>query len=229
MEWRKVLLVDDEPDILEILAYNLKQEGYEPILASDGLEALELARRHQPATIVLDIMMPKLDGIETCRRLRAAPETKESFIIFLTARSEEYVELVGFEAGADDFIVKPVRPKALLSRLKALQRRAGPAQKLEFGSIRIEPSEYTVYKAHKPITLSRKEFELLFTLASRPYKYFTRDMLLDRIWGADSYVTPRTVDVHVRKIREKIGPAYIETLKGVGYRFVPYPEKTEST
>ncbi len=228
MEWRKVLLVDDEPDILEILAYNLRQEGYEPILAADGLQALELARQHHPATIVLDIMMPKLDGIETCRRLRTAQETKDSFIIFLTARSEEYVELAGFEAGADDFIVKPVRPKALISRLKALQRRTGPAQKLEFGAIRIEPSEYTVYKANAPIPLSRKEFELLLTMASRPYKYFTRDMLLDRIWGAGSYVTPRTVDVHVRKVREKIGADYIETLKGVGYRFVPYPEKSES-
>ena len=223
MQWRKVLVVDDEPDMLEILGYNLRQEGYEPLLASDGKEALALAKAHQPATILLDIMMPGMDGIELCKRLRAMPETKESFIIFLTARSEEYVEMAGFEAGADDFLVKPIRPRALLSRLKALERRLTTPQRIEVGPLRLEPEEYTVYKHGQPIPLSKKEFELLATLMSRPYKYFSREMLLERIWGPDTYVIPRTVDVHIRKIREKIGAEYIETLKGVGYRFVPEP------
>jgi two-component system alkaline phosphatase synthesis response regulator PhoP len=223
MQWRKVLVVDDEPDILEILAYNLRQEGYEPLLASDGKEAIALAQQHQPAILILDIMMPGMDGIELCKRLRAMNETKESFIIFLTARSEEYVEMAGFEAGADDFLVKPIRPRSLLSRLKALERRVTSPERIEAGGLRLEPEEYAVYKGDQPIHLSKKEFELLSMLASRPYKYFSREMLLDRVWGPDSYVIPRTVDVHIRKIREKIGPEYIETLKGVGYRFVPEP------
>ena len=223
MQWRKVLVVDDEPDMLEILGYNLRQAGYEPLLSEDGHKALELARQHQPATILLDIMMPGLDGIEVCKRLRSMPETKDSFIIFLTARSEEYVEMAGFEAGADDFLVKPIRPRALLSRLKAIERRVATPQRIEAGPLRLEPEEYTVYKNNQPIPLSKKEYELLATLMSRPYKYFSRDMLLERIWGPDTYVIPRTVDVHIRKIREKIGPEYIETLKGVGYRFVTEP------
>lgn len=221
---RKVLVVDDEPDVLEILAYNLRQEGYEPLLAENGEEALALAQRHQPAMVLLDIMMPGIDGLEVCRRLRALPETRESYIIFLTARAEEYAEMAGFEAGADDYLVKPIRPKALLSRLKALARRATPLQKLQFLGLEIVPEEYAVHKQGQVIPLSKKEFELLFTLASKPYKYFSRDMLLDRIWGPESYVVPRTVDVHIKKLREKIGAEYIETLKGVGYRFVPEPE-----
>ena len=224
MQWRKVLVVDDEPDMLEILGYNLRQAGYEPLLSEDGQKALELARQHQPATILLDIMMPGMDGIEVCKRLRSMPETKDSFIIFLTARSEEYVEMAGFEAGADDFLVKPIRPRALLSRLKAMERRSTTPQRVEAGPLRLEPDEYAVYKNNQPIPLSKKEYELLATLMSRPYKYFSRDMLLERIWGPDTYVIPRTVDVHIRKIREKIGPEYIETLKGVGYRFVTEPD-----
>jgi len=224
VQWRKVLVVDDEPDMLEILGYNLRQAGYEPLLSEDGQKALELARQHQPATILLDIMMPGMDGIEVCKRLRSMPETKDSFIIFLTARSEEYVEMAGFEAGADDFLVKPIRPRALLSRLKAMERRSTTPQRVEAGPLRLEPDEYAVYKNNQPIPLSKKEYELLATLMSRPYKYFSRDMLLERIWGPDTYVIPRTVDVHIRKIREKIGPEYIETLKGVGYRFVTEPD-----
>jgi len=227
---RKVLVVDDEPDVLEILAYNLRQEGYEPLTAEEGQTALELARLHQPSLILLDIMMPGMDGLEVCRQLRKLPETRESHIIFLTARSEEFAEMAGFEAGADDFLVKPIRPKALLSRLKALARRAAPLQKLQFPGLEIVPDEYAVHKQGQVIPLSKKEFELLFVLASRPYKYFSRDTLLDRVWGSDTYVIPRTVDVHIRKLREKIGSQYIETLKGVGYRFVPEPEglKTSS-
>lgn len=223
---RKVLVVDDEPDVLEILAYNLRQEGYEPLLASGGEEALSLAQKHQPALVLLDIMMPGMDGLEVCRRLRQLPETRESYVIFLTARSEEFAELAGFEAGADDFLVKPIRPKALLSRIKALSRRASPLQKLQFPGLEIVPDEYAVHKGGQSIPLSKKEFELLFALASRPYKYFSRDVLLDRVWGTDTYVIPRTVDVHIRKLREKIGPDYIETLKGVGYRFVPEPDQS---
>ncbi len=210
--------------MLEILGYNLRQAGYEPLLSEDGQKALELARQHQPATILLDIMMPGMDGIEVCKRLRSMPETKDSFIIFLTARSEEYVEMAGFEAGADDFLVKPIRPRALLSRLKAMERRSTTPQRVEAGPLRLEPDEYAVYKNNQPIPLSKKEYELLATLMSRPYKYFSRDMLLERIWGPDTYVIPRTVDVHIRKIREKIGSEYIETLKGVGYRFVTEPD-----
>ncbi|GIV25523.1 MAG: DNA-binding response regulator [Bacteroidia bacterium] len=227
---RKVLIVDDEPDVLEVLAYNLRQEGYEPLTAEDGQKALELARVHQPSLILLDIMMPGMDGLEVCRQLRKLPETRESHIIFLTARSEEYAEMAGFEAGADDFLVKPIRPKALISRLKALSRRAAPLQKLQFPGLEIVPDEFAVHKQGQVIPLSKKEFEVLFVLASRPYKYFSRDALLDRVWGTDTYVIPRTVDVHIRKLREKIGSEYIETLKGVGYRFVPEPEtlKTQS-
>ncbi|MCS7153395.1 MAG: response regulator transcription factor [Bacteroidia bacterium] len=225
---RKVLVVDDEPDVLEILSYNLKQEGYEPLLAEDGEKALSLAQQHQPSVIVLDIMMPGIDGLEVCRRLRKLPETRESYIIFLTARSEEFAELAGFEAGADDFLVKPVRPRSLLSRLKALARRAAPLQRLQFPGIEIVPDEYAVHKEGQVIPLSKKEFELLFALASRPYKYFSRDALLDRVWGSDTYVIPRTVDVHIRKLREKIGAGYIETLKGVGYRFVPEPQEEQN-
>lgn len=221
---RKVLLVDDEVDVLEILAYNLRQEGYEPLTAEDGQAALELARTHQPSLILLDIMMPGMDGLEVCRQLRKLPETRESHIIFLTARSEEFAEMAGFEAGADDFLVKPIRPKALISRLKALSRRAAPLQKLQFPGLEIVPDEYAVHKQGQVIPLSKKEFEVLFVLASRPYKYFSRDTLLDRVWGTDTYVIPRTVDVHIRKLREKIGSEFIETLKGVGYRFVPEPE-----
>lgn len=225
---RKVLVVDDERDALEILAYNLKQEGYEPLLAEEGESALRLAVQHQPSVILLDIMMPGIDGLELCRQLRGLPETRESYIIFLTARSEEVAELAGFEAGADDFIVKPIRPRALLSRLKALSRRAAPMHKLQFPGLEIVPEEYAVHKQGQIIPLSKKEFELLFVLASKPYKYFSRDTLLERIWGTDSYVIPRTVDVHIRKLREKIGAEYIETLKGVGYRFVPEPVKAHS-
>lgn len=221
---RKVLLVDDEVDVLEILAYNLRQEGYEPLTTEDGQAALELARTHQPSLILLDIMMPGMDGLEVCRQLRKLPETRESHIIFLTARSEEFAEMAGFEAGADDFLVKPIRPKALISRLKALSRRAAPLQKLQFPGLEIVPDEYAVHKQGQVIPLSKKEFEVLFVLASRPYKYFSRDTLLDRVWGTDTYVIPRTVDVHIRKLREKIGSEFIETLKGVGYRFVPEPE-----
>ncbi|TAE59378.1 MAG: response regulator [Bacteroidetes bacterium] len=223
MSQSKVLIVDDEADILELLAYNLEKEGYVVLRALDGEEAIRIARQESPDLILLDIMMPRMDGIETCRRLREMPETREAYIVFLTARSEEYSEVAGFEAGADDFIPKPIKPRVLLSRLKAVMRREIPAE-AETGIIRVRDleivkDEYLVKHHSGNLTLPRKEFELLFFLASRPGKVFSREKLLEHVWG-DVYVVDRTVDVHVRKLREKIGEDYIQTIKGVGYKFV---------
>ncbi|MGQ9863779.1 MAG: response regulator [Bacteroidia bacterium] len=221
---RRVLLVDDEPDVLEILSFNLQQEGYEVYTAQDGKEAVEKARHYKPALILLDVMLPKQDGIETCRQLRGIPELRDAFIVFLTARGEEYTELAGFEAGADDYIVKPIRARALLSRLKALGRRsATPLGRLSYTDLEIVPDEHAVYVKGRPITLSKKEFELLYFLASKPYKIFSREQILDSVWGRDAVVIDRTVDVHIRKVREHIGEGYIQTVKGVGYKFVPEP------
>ena len=222
MSQTKVLIVDDEIDILDLLEYNLEKEGYKVIRAMDGEEAIDLARKHKPDMILLDIMMPKLDGIETCRRIRAIKGMKKVFIVFLTARSEEYSELAGFEVGADDYISKPVKPRVLLSRLRAILRRdmAEPQDAiLKIHDLEIIRDEYIVKKKDKVITLPRKEFELLQYLASHPGKVFKRDKLLEKVWG-DVFVVDRTVDVHVRKLREKIGDSYIETIKGVGYKFV---------
>jgi two-component system alkaline phosphatase synthesis response regulator PhoP len=220
---QKVLIVDDEPDILEILEYNLEKEGYSVRTAGNGKKAVEEAKSFHPDLILLDIMMPEQDGVETCRQLREIPEVQNSFIIFLTARAEEYSEIAAFDVGADDYIIKPIKPRALMSRLTALFRRENKkkkvSSKISIGNLEIDRASYTVNLGEEQITLPKKEFELLFFLAQHPKKVFSRDDLLQNIWGSDVYVLARTVDVHVRKVREKIGEGYITTVKGVGYKF----------
>ncbi len=220
----KVLVVDDDSDIVELLEYNLVKEGYFVVTASNGKKAIEVTKDFIPDLILLDIMMPQMDGIETGRLLRQNPAIKNTYILFLTARSEEYSEVAAFEVGADDYITKPIKPRALMSRINALFRRE--AQKAESGDrieildLTINRKNYTVTQGEsKSIVLPKKEFELLFFLAQTPNKVFSRDELLQKIWGADIYVLERTVDVHIRKLREKIGENYIKTLKGVGYMF----------
>jgi two-component system alkaline phosphatase synthesis response regulator PhoP len=219
----KVLIVDDEADILDLLEYNLEKEGYLVFRATDGAEALKIAQRERPDLVLLDIMMPHTDGIETCRQMRRIPQLKEIFIVFLTARAEEYSELAGFEAGADDYISKPIKPKVLMSRLRAILRRDQPAGEslthLKVHDLEIMRDEYIVLKSGAQLVLPRKEFELLFFLAARPGKVFSREKLLEQVWG-DVFVVDRTVDVHVRKLREKLGEGYIQTVKGVGYKFL---------
>jgi two-component system, OmpR family, alkaline phosphatase synthesis response regulator PhoP len=221
----KILIVDDDPDILEMLEYNLEKEGYEVKAVSDGIKALEEAPIFKPDLILLDIMMPQIDGIETATRLRKNPDFKKTFILFLTARSEEYSEVAAFNVGADDYIVKPIKPQALLSRLKALLRRdslANPEKnstELIAGELVINKKNHSVLLAGKSLSLPKKEFELLFFLAQNPDKVFNRDEILQKIWGVDVFVVERTVDVHIRKLREKIGDSYIKTLKGIGYMF----------
>ncbi|OJV13761.1 MAG: DNA-binding response regulator [Dyadobacter sp. 50-39] len=220
----KVLVVDDDSDIVELLEYNLTKEGYSVLTASNGRKAIDIAKVFVPDLILLDIMMPQLDGIETGRILRQNPDIKNTYILFLTARSEEYSEVAAFEVGADDYITKPIKPRALMSRINALFRRE--AQKAESGDtieildLSINRKNYTVTQGgEKSTVLPKKEFELLFFLAQTPNKVFSRDELLQKIWGADIYVLERTVDVHIRKLREKLGDSYIKTLKGVGYMF----------
>lgn len=220
----KVLVVDDDSDIVELLEYNLTKEGYSVLTASNGKKAIDIAKVFVPDLILLDIMMPQLDGIETGRILRQNPDIKNTYILFLTARSEEYSEVAAFEVGADDYITKPIKPRALMSRINALFRRE--AQKAESGDtieildLSINRKNYTVTQGgEKSTVLPKKEFELLFFLAQTPNKVFSRDELLQKIWGADIYVLERTVDVHIRKLREKLGDSYIKTLKGVGYMF----------
>jgi two-component system alkaline phosphatase synthesis response regulator PhoP len=219
----KVLVVDDEPDILELLQYNLIKEGYEVKTAPDGKKALEVAKDFVPNLILMDIMMPSIDGVETGRRMREMPELSSTYIIFLTARAEEYSEVAAFDIGADDYITKPIKPRALMSRIGALFRRESkktkPDDKVTIGDLMIDRKSYTVFNKGVPVTLPKKEFELLFFLAQNPNKVFSRDDLLQNIWGTDVYVLARTVDVHIRKVREKIGEGYIKTVKGVGYKF----------
>ncbi len=219
----RVLVVDDESDIQELLKYNLVNEGYEVKTTSDGMRAVEIAKDFQPHLILLDIMMPKQDGVETCRQLRDSPDLSNVFIIFLTARSEEYSEVAAFEMGADDYINKPIKPRALVSRINALFRRESKKRKesntVAIGDLLVDRSSYTVTVDQQKINLPKKEFELLYFLAQNPGKVFSRDELLQNIWGTDVYVLARTVDVHIRKVREKIGDGYIVTVKGVGYKF----------
>ena len=219
----KVLIVDDEEDILELLKYNLEKEGYLVKTALDGREGVKIAKKFIPDLILLDIMMPKQDGVETCRQLREIPDLNGTYITFLTARSEEYSEVAAFEVGADDYITKPIKPRALMSRLKALFRREGMKKDdkdiIEIGGLSINRTSYTVNVNDNPVTLPKKEFELLYHLAQNPNKVFNRDELLQNIWGTDVYVLARTVDVHIRKVREKIGEGFISTVKGVGYKF----------
>jgi two-component system alkaline phosphatase synthesis response regulator PhoP len=221
---QKILIVDDEPDILELVEYNLKKEGYQVFTASNGQEGIALAKRVHPDLIVLDIMMPKMDGIEACRLMRAIPEFKNTFMVFLTARSEEYSEIAGFNVGADDYIAKPIKPRALVSRINAILRRNNSSDevsenKIEIGDLVIDREAYLVFQAGEKIVLAKKEFELLYLLASKPGKVYTRESILKNIWEDSVVVTNRTIDVHIRKVREKLGENYVSTVKGVGYKF----------
>ncbi len=219
----KVLVVDDEEPILELLKYNLEKEGYEVKVASNGHLGVEIAKKFKPDVVLLDIMMPQMDGVETCRQLRAMPDLINTFIVFLTARSEEYSEVAAFDVGADDYITKPIKPRALMSRIQALLRRDSKGKTssgmITQGDLVIDRTSYTIRLQGREINLPKKEFELLFFLAQHPNKVFSRDDLLQNIWGSDVYVLARTVDVHIRKVREKIGDDYIATVKGVGYKF----------
>lgn len=219
-----ILLVDDEPDILEIVGYNLSLEGYKVITGENGLEAVKLAREHNPQLIILDVMMPKMDGVEACEQIRKIPELSETIITFLTARGEDYSQMAGFDAGADDYITKPIKPKVLVSKVKALLRRFKKSDTasnvIQEGGLTINRDEYKVVQDDKEFMLPRKEFELLYLLASKPGRVFKREEILDQIWGNDVVVGGRTIDVHIRKLREKIGDDRIQTIKGVGYKFV---------
>jgi two-component system alkaline phosphatase synthesis response regulator PhoP len=222
-QMHKVLVVDDEEPILELLKYNLEKNGYEVKTAQDGARAVDIAKRFIPDLVLLDIMMPKMDGVETCRQLRDLPELQKMFVVFLTARSEEYSEVAAFDIGADDYITKPIKPRALMSRISALFRRdskkTSPANIITIGDLTIDRTSYTISVKGNEINLPKKEFELLYFLAQNPNKVFSREDLLQNIWGTDVYVLARTVDVHIRKVREKIGEDYITTVKGVGYKF----------
>lgn len=214
-------MVDDEEPIRELLKYNLQKTGFEVKTAGDGEQAVDIAKKFLPDVVLLDIMMPKMDGVETCRRLRDNPQLQNTFIIFLTARSEEYSEVAAFDVGADDYITKPIKPRALISRIQALFRRnqKKSPEAVVAGDLIIDRGSYTVKLNGREISLPKKEFELLFFLAQNPNKVFSREELLQNIWGSDVYVLARTVDVHIRKVREKIGDDYITTVKGVGYKF----------
>ena len=219
-----ILLVDDELDILEIIGYNLSAEGYNVVTAQNGVEAIKKAKKHKPELIILDVMMPEMDGIEACEKLRLIPELSETVITFLTARGEDYSQVAGFEAGADDYITKPIKPKVLTSKVKSLLRRFktqdDSQQILKLGNITINREEYKILVDTQEMVLPRKEFELLSLLASKPGKVFKREDILDRVWGNDVVVGGRTIDVHIRKLREKIGEQKFKTIKGVGYKFV---------
>ncbi|EDM43669.1 two-component response regulator [unidentified eubacterium SCB49] len=220
----KILLVDDEPDILEIVGYNLSNEGYQVITAENGREGVEKAKKEKPHLIILDVMMPEMDGIEACEKIRSIPELSETVITFLTARGEDYSQVAGFDAGADDYITKPIKPKILLSKVKALLRRFKSPSKVDtvvkIGNIIINREEYQVTVGKTELVLPRKEFELLSLLASKPGKVFKREEILDTVWGNEVVVGGRTIDVHIRKLREKIGDDRFKTVKGVGYKIV---------
>ena len=218
----KILIVDDEPDILEILKLNLQSEGYKVSTAENGKKALKKADKINPDLIVLDLMMPIMDGIETCERLRLDSRYKNTLIIFLTARSEDYSQIAALDVGADDYINKPVKPRVFLSKIKSLLRRKLETNNsiLKYGDLSIDPEEYKVILSGKEIILPKKEFELLFLLASKPKKIFKREKIMSTVWGYDVVVGDRTIDVHIRKLREKIGEKYFKTIKGVGYKFV---------
>jgi two-component system alkaline phosphatase synthesis response regulator PhoP len=221
----KILLVDDEPDILEILSYNLTAEGYQVFTAKNGMEGVDKAKKKKPHLIILDVMMPEMDGIEACEIIRATKGLEETIITFLTARGEDYSLVAGFDAGADDYITKPIKPKVLVSKVKALLRRTKEEgvsndDVFKVGKIEINREEYKVVNNGQEIILPRKEFELLALLASKPDKVFKREVILDKVWGQEVVVGGRTIDVHIRKLREKIGDEHFKTVKGVGYKFV---------
>jgi two-component system, OmpR family, alkaline phosphatase synthesis response regulator PhoP len=223
----KILVVDDENDILEFISYNLKREGFLVYTAQDGKSALDSAQKNLPHLILLDIMMPGMDGIETCEKLRSLPHLENSIIAFLTARGEDYSQIAGFEAGGDDYILKPVKPKVLISRINALLKRLKKGKQpghqtgtiLQRGELMIDREKYSVYKGKEELMLPKKEFELLLLLSSKPGRVFTRDEIFQMVWDDNVIVGDRTIDVHIRKLREKIGEDYIKTIKGVGYKF----------
>tara|TARA_R110002124_G_scaffold71661_1_gene191849 strand:- start:2816 stop:3514 length:699 start_codon:yes stop_codon:yes gene_type:complete len=220
----KILLVDDEPDILEIVGYNLKNEGYQVFTALNGLEGVKIAKKIIPHLILLDIMMPEMDGIEACEKIRKIKELEHVLISFLTARGEDYSQVAGFDAGADDYITKPIKPKVLVSKIKSLLRRLKKNEEQDtstkIGDIVINREKYMVFKGDKKIVLPKKEFELFSLLTSKPGNVFTREVILDSVWGNEVVVGGRTIDVHIRKLREKIGDDFFKTIKGVGYKFV---------
>lgn len=221
----KILLVDDEPDILEIVGYNLKNEGYKIYTAKNGIEAIESAKKHTPHLIILDIMMPEMDGIEACEKIRATKGLENVMVTFFTARSEDYSQMAGFDVGADDYITKPIKPKVLISKIKALLRRVDDVnnfdtEKVKIGDFIIDREEYVIIKSGEKMALPRKEFELFALLASKPGKVFKRDDILNQVWGNEVVVGGRTIDVHIRKLREKLGDDNFKTIKGVGYKFV---------
>ena len=218
---QKILLVDDEEDILEFLSYNLIKDGFEILTANNGAKGLALAKKHKPDLVILDVMMPEMDGVDVCQRIRELPELDETLVLFLSARAEDYSELAGFSAGADDYITKPIKPKLLISRVKAILRRKSrnkAVNNIKVGGIEIDQEKHTISCNGEFISLARKEFKLLFYLMTIPGKVFTRQEIISEVWK-DAIVGDRTIDVHIRKIREKIGDNYIKTVKGVGYKF----------
>ena len=225
----KILLVDDEPDILEFIGYNLKKEGFQVETATNGKDALKTAQSLNPHLIVLDVMMPGMDGIETCEEIRKIPSLKDTLVVFLTARGEDYSQIAGFDAGADDYITKPIKPRVLISRVKALLKRFRSGTysdtgeedtRISVGDLTIDKEKYIVISGNNELLLPKKEFELLLLLASKPDRVFTRDEIYSSVWGDNIIVGDRTIDVHIRKLREKIGQNHIRTIKGVGYKFV---------
>lgn len=221
---KKILIVDDEPDILEFLQYNLKKEGYEVVTASDGRQAIGVAEQTKPNLIILDIMMPEMDGVETCRALRTRKEFSDTPIAFLTARDEDFSQITALDVGGDDYITKPIKPRVLISRINALLRRSTRQTPDEIPAIHvhdlvIDREKVLVFRGTTAIELPRKEFEILWLLASKPGRVFTREEIFDKIWGADVIVGNRTIDVHIRKLRERLGEEYIKTMKGIGYKF----------
>ncbi len=226
MSKKRILIVDDEPDILEVLKFNLEKEGYEVLTASNGEEGVELAGQIRPDLIILDIMMPKMDGVEVCRMLRKQPIFDQTVIAFLTARDEDYSQIAALDHGGDDYITKPIRPRVFVSRINALLRRSQCAEEeeaisnnLEIGDLIVDRERISVRKAGEEIELAKKEFELLLLLVSKPGKVFSREEIFNKVWGTDVIVGNRTIDVHIRKLREKIGDDYIKTVKGIGYKF----------
>lgn len=221
----KILCVDDEPDILEILKYNLSNEGYNISTAADGKSAIEMAYNISPNLIIMDVMMPNMDGIEACEKLRSDDKFNDTIIMFLTARGEDYSHVAAYDAGADDYVTKPVKPKVLVSKVKGLLRRlkkviAKDINEIVFDDIKIDREKYKVYISDKVLNLPRKEFELLYLLASKPDKVYKREKIMETVWGSEVVVGDRTIDVHIRKLREKVGDKYFKTIKGVGYKFV---------
>ena len=221
----KILCVDDEPDILEILKYNLSNEGYNISTAADGKSAIEMAYNISPNLIIMDVMMPNMDGIEACEKLRSDDKFNDTIIMFLTARGEDYSHVAAYDAGADDYVTKPVKPKVLVSKVKGLLRRlkkviAKDINEIVFDDIKIDREKYKVYISDNVLNLPRKEFELLYLLASKPDKVYKREKIMETVWGSEVVVGDRTIDVHIRKLREKVGVKYFKTVKGVGYKFV---------